>query len=329
MGRGLKRSFIGADFWTDEITLRADGGKYQGRQERKIEMGFLAYLAICVFWGLSSIATKIGLYGFEPFTFSFFRFFITVVVLLGYNLVKRKSLRLRKQDFKVITISAIVMYFLNSAFLMFATKRLDAGLIPILFALVPIVMVVIESVLNQKILVGPLGMIGIIGGVVGIFVVSIGNDSRNGSVDVVGLLLMGCAVLSWAGGSVYLKKKKIETSITTLLMYQMIVPLTFYALLTFYNGGPQIYGWSTQAIIGVFYMALIDTLLGSACYVYLLKRWKVSIVATYAYINPIVGLMGSYFFLNEMITMKKMIGMVIILFSVFLIQNEGRENRIR
>lgn len=290
-------------------------------------MGILAYLSICVFWGLSSIATKVGLEGFEPFTFSFFRFLITGIVLLIYNLIDRRSIRLRRDDFRVITISAMVMYFLNSAFLMFATERLDAGLIPILFALVPVVMVILETILNRKMMVGSAGVIGIIGGVAGIFVVSMGN-STGAKTDPIGLMLMGCAVLSWAGGSIYLKKQKVATSITVLLMYQTIVPLTFYTFLTFYNGGPEIYRWSFSAVCGVFYMALIDTLLGSACYVYLLKRWKVSIVATYAYINPVVGLIGSYFLLNESITVQKIFGMVIILGSVFLIQSDGKIRKL-
>lgn len=286
-------------------------------------MGILAYLSICVFWGLSSIATKVGLEAFEPFTFSFFRFLITGIVLLIYNLVNRKSIRLKREDFRVITISAMVMYFLNSAFLMFATKRLDAGLIPILFALVPVVMVILETILNRKMMVGIAGMVGIIGGVAGIFIVSTGN-SIGGQTDLIGLILMGCAVLSWAGGSIYLKKKKVETSITVLLMYQTVVPLAFYTFLTFYNGGPEVYYWSFSSVFGVFYMALIDTLLGSACYVYLLKRWKVSIVATYAYINPVIGLIGSYFLLGEDITIPKMLGMLVILGSVFLIQSDGK-----
>lgn len=290
-------------------------------------MGILAYLSICVFWGLSSIATKVGLEGFEPFTFSFFRFLITGIVLLIYNLIDRRSFRLRRDDFRVITISAMVMYFLNSAFLMFATERLDAGLIPILFALVPVVMVILETILNRKMMVGSAGVIGIIGGVAGIFVVSMGN-STGAKTDPIGLMLMGCAVLSWAGGSIYLKKQKVATSITVLLMYQTIVPLTFYTFLTFYNGGPEIYRWSFSAVCGVFYMALIDTLLGSACYVYLLKRWKVSIVATYAYINPVVGLIGSYFLLNESITVQKIFGMVIILGSVFLIQSDAKIRKL-
>lgn len=285
-------------------------------------MSIMAYFAICVFWGLSSIATKVGLASIEPFTFSFLRFLITGIVLLAYNLIKQKSIRVGGEDFKVIAVSATIMYFLNSAFLLFATDRLDAGLIPILFALVPVVMVVLETIIGRKMLVGIPGAIGIVGGIIGIAVVSFGNTSGAKS-DMLGLLCMGLAVFSWAGGSVYLKNKKINTSITILLMYQTIVPLAFYTALVVFRGGLIFYEADLRAIGGVLYMAIVDTLLGSACYVYLLKKWKVSIVSTYAYINPVVGLLGSYLILGESLAPQKILGMVIILGSVFLIQSDG------
>lgn len=285
-------------------------------------MGFLAYLAICVFWGLSSIATKLGLSGIEPFTFSFLRFFITGIILLIYNLAKHKSILLSRKDFRVITISSSSMYFLNSVFMMFATKRLDAGIVPILFALVPVVMVVLETILQRKMLVALAGIIGIIGGIIGIVIVSIG-DAVSGPIDIWGLILMGFGVLSWAGGSIYLKNKKIATSVSVLLMYQTLVPLAFYTVLIIFNGGPDIFDGNVFSIGGVLYMAIVDTLIGSACYIFLLKIWNVSVVSTYAYINPVVALIGSYFILGESITIQKFVGMIVILFAVFLIQKDS------
>lgn len=286
-------------------------------------MNVLAYITICTFWGLSSIATKIGLGGMDPFTFSFIRFLISGVILLIINWAKGKSIRINHQDLKVIVISAFMMYFMNSVFIMFATKRLDAGIVPILFSLVPVVMVIIETLIQRRMLVGIPGILGIIGGITGIGVVSLGAGTST-SVDILGLVLMLCAVSSWSSGSLYLKNKSINTSITVLLMYQTIVPMLTFLGIIIVKGGMIFTQPLGPAIGGVLYMALIDTLIGSACYVYLLKNWKVSIVATYAYINPIVGLIASYFILGESITFQKVVGMGIILFSVYLIQSDNR-----
>ena len=113
---------------------------------------------------------------------------------------------------------------------------------------------------------------------------------------------------------------------TVLLMYQALTPLLYYAVIVYARGGP-VFEWNPAAFGGVLYMAIADTIIGTACYVYLLKTWKMSIVATYAYINPIVGLFGAYFLLGESISMQKIAGMAVILFSVFLIQSDEKLRR--
>ncbi len=289
-------------------------------------MGILAYLAICIFWGLSSISIKFGLEGIEVFTFSYFRFLTTSMILVIYNLIKGKSFFIKKTDFKVIFLSATVMFFLNSMMIMFATQRLDAGIIPIVLSLVPVVMVLLESLLEKKLLVGPIGMIGILGGIAGIGIISMGAGAGAGAISIAGLGFLAAGILCWSSGSIYLRHKRIETSMTVLLMYQALTPLLYYAVIVYARGGPVL-EWNPAAFGGVLYMAIADTIIGTACYVYLLKTWKMSIVATYAYINPIVGLFGAYFLLGESISMQKIAGMAVILFSVFLIQSDEKLRR--
>lgn len=285
-------------------------------------MGIFAYLAICILWGMSTVAIKLGLQHIELITFNFFRFFSTSVILLAYNLAARKSLGIKKQDLKAIFFSATLMFFLMSMMVTLATNRLDAGVVSIIMCFVPVVMVVIESVLEKKLLVGGIGIIGIIGGIVGIGVISLGGGTGFG-LDPIGLLFMVGGVTSWAAGSMYIRRKTINTSLSVLLLYQALTPCLYYTLLLILSGGLS-FEYNLLSLGGALYMAIGDTIIGTACYVYLLKRWKTSVVATYAYINPIVGLIGAYFLLGESISLQKVQGMAIILFSVFLIQSDER-----
>ncbi len=280
-------------------------------------MGIFAYMAICVLWGLSSPAAKLGLENIDVFTFSFFRFLTTGSVLLLYNILRRKSIYLKKQDLKVIVISATVMFFMNSMMTMLATKRLDAGLVPIVLSLVPVVMVIMESVLQKKLLVGYAGIAGMFGGILGIAIISFGGGRLG--IDPLGLGFLAAGIMCWSSGSIYLKRKRIEASTTVLLMYQAFTPLLYYGAIVFASGGPKFH-WDPISFGGMFYIAIADTIIGTSSYIYLLKHWKMPLVATYAYINPIVGLFGAYILLGESISAQKLSGMAVILFSVFLIQ---------
>ena len=72
------------------------------------------------------------------------------------------------------------------------------------------------------------------------------------------------------------------------------------------------------------YMGVADSIIGLGSYMYLLKRWPTSVVSTYAYINPIVGLILSHLVLHELMNTQKMAGAVVILFSVLLIREDRR-----
>lgn len=283
-------------------------------------MGIFAYFAICVLWGMSSVAIKLGLQHIELFTFNFFRFFFTSILLLTYNILSQKSIRVKKQDLKIIFFSATLMFFLTSSFVSGATERLDAGVVSIMMALVPMVMVVMESILEKRLLVGSIGLVGILGGICGIGIISLGGGAGL-NIDMTGLLLVGAGVTCWASGSMYLRRKRIETSMSVLLLYQALTPSLYYGLILLFRGGPS-FEFNSLSFGGVLYMSVGDTIIGTACYVYLLKRWKTSLVSTYAYMNPIVGLFGAYLMLGESISHQKVQGMAIILISVFLIQSD-------
>lgn len=285
-------------------------------------MGIFAYFAICVFWGLSTVAVKLGLENIELFSFNFLRFITTGMILILYNLLRRKSILISREDFKVVLISATAMFFLNSTFIALATERLDAGIVPIVLSLVPIVMVVIESILERKVLVSPIGMTGIAGGILGIVIISFGN-SLGAGMDLKGLAFLATGIMCWSSGSLYLRRKRINASISVLLMYQALIPLVYYSAIILFKGG-LVYELSAASFGGMLYMGIVDTIIGSACYIYLLKNWKISVVSTYAYVNPVVGLLGAYLILGETVSAQKIQGMVVILISVYLIQSDEK-----
>ena len=77
-------------------------------------------------------------------------------------------------------------------------------------------------------------------------------------------------------------------------------------------------------VLPAVYMGITDSIIGLTSYIYLLRQWKTSMVATYAYINPVVGMVLSALILREEITFFKVLGMVVILIAVLLIQQDER-----
>jgi drug/metabolite transporter (DMT)-like permease len=91
-----------------------------------------------------------------------------------------------------------------------------------------------------------------------------------------------------------------------------------YLNLAFYQSQYQLPEPSLKSLVSVILLAVLGSSLAFSSFNWLLKNSKPSIVATYAYVNPIVSLFAAYFFLNETITLIQFLYTIMILLSVYL-----------
>jgi drug/metabolite transporter (DMT)-like permease len=75
--------------------------------------------------------------------------------------------------------------------------------------------------------------------------------------------------------------------------------------------------WSTVAAIA--WLAVPCGVIAFTAYVYALKALPTSIVATYAFVTPMVGVAGGALLLNERLTAQTITAMLVILLGVGLI----------
>jgi hypothetical protein len=76
---------------------------------------------------------------------------------------------------------------------------------------------------------------------------------------------------------------------------------------------------SLDAWMAVLYLVVLGSIAGFSAYVWLLKQRSAMQVSTYAYVNPVVAVLLGVFFANEKISSIQIIGLIIILASVFMI----------
>ncbi|MFM7193356.1 MAG: DMT family transporter, partial [Bacteroidota bacterium] len=89
--------------------------------------------------------------------------------------------------------------------------------------------------------------------------------------------------------------------------------------------------WSTvtygsEVIVVISYMVLVGSVFTYFCYLYALRRLPVTIISTYAYINPIVAMVLGWMLLDEKLNTRIITGMIITLSGVFLV-NKGFNQR--
>ena len=72
------------------------------------------------------------------------------------------------------------------------------------------------------------------------------------------------------------------------------------------------------------YLVVVGSIVAFSCFQWLLHNAPTSIVATYAYVNPVVAVLLGAAFLGEPLTMRTLIAGAAIVASVVLIVGGGR-----
>jgi drug/metabolite transporter (DMT)-like permease len=78
-------------------------------------------------------------------------------------------------------------------------------------------------------------------------------------------------------------------------------------------------GVTTKSVLGVVYLIFIGSLIGFVSYGWLLQNAPISLVATYAYVNPIVAVLLGNWFASEPLEPRIWLAAAIIVGSVMFI----------
>lgn len=287
---------------------------------------YIAYFNICVLWGTSNVVGKIALSGLNTSVFTCIRYMITGSILLAITLLFKLKLPKKLSEWKKLIMISLLMIFFTVGLIALGNKYTDSGMVTMIIATVPIFTTIIECFILKDYNISIKGAIGLIGGFVGIVII-VFYGSTSLKADFIGIICSLLAAICWSIGSIYSKSNTVEGSVIAQTAAEGLLAAFLFYIVGKITGDFVITNITFKSLIPVFYLAIFDSLIGFISYIYLLKIWKSSKVATYAYVNPVVALILGAIVLNEAITIGKIFGMIIIIISVILIQND-KSNKI-
>jgi drug/metabolite transporter (DMT)-like permease len=155
-------------------------------------------------------------------------------------------------------------------------------------------------------------------GVITIFAKDL-NVSLEFNVFLGGLCLFG-AVVSWALGSIYWKYKQLSVRPIMGASIQMLIAGILQTLLGFALGEQNSFQLTQNGFFALAYLIVFGSILGYASYIYSVSNLPLSLVSTYAYINPVIALLLGWYFLDEPLTITVFIAAGLILAGVSLVK---------
>ena len=147
-------------------------------------------------------------------------------------------------------------------------------------------------------------------------------------MQLFGTLAVIAAGLSWAAGSIYgLRASTPRSALQTagMQMFSGGLVLLLVSLLMGEWSRVDIAAVSANSWYGLAYLLIFGSLLGFTAYSWLMKNAAPSMVATYAYVNPIIAVFLGWLIAGETFTGQMLIGAGVIVGSVVLITSQGND----
>ena len=281
---------------------------------------YFAWITICIVWGTTYLAIRIGVADLPPMLFAGLRWIIAgilMTVLLNLRAYKFPGLK----DLKHLAIVGILLIGIANGLVVVAEQWLPSGLTALILSTLPFWVVGMEYFLPNRPKINLFIIVELLLGTSGVVVIFARDLNIAVDLNILlgGLCLLG-AVIAWAAGSIYWKYKKTEVRPMMGASIQMLIAGILQTALGLILGEHNSFHLTQNGVFALGYLIVFGSILGYASYIYSITNLPLSLVSTYAYINPIIAILLGSYFLSEPLTITVFIAAGLILIGVALVK---------
>ena len=177
------------------------------KNQRGLLFAYLSLAAICIIWGTTYLALRVGVTQFPPFLFSTLRFLIAGPILIAFMLTLGNASWPDRKTLYHQAISGFFMTTLGISVVGYAEVYVSSGVAAIICSVMPIWTILINLVVNKDERPNWLIILGLITGLSGIVMIFGEHLAEFSDSNYrTGIFLTFAANLCWAIGSVWIKK---------------------------------------------------------------------------------------------------------------------------
>jgi drug/metabolite transporter (DMT)-like permease len=274
----------------------------------------VALATVYVVWGSTYLAMRITDRSLPPLLMSSARFLIAGSLLYA---VTARGRRPSWREWRAAAIVGALLLGIGNAGVAWAETRLPSGLAALIVAIIPLYVAVFDWAIFGRRLSTP-AVIGLIVGFAGVaLLVRPGGTAHAG----VALALLG-TTSAWAAGSLYARGAPLPKSPLVSASMQMLCAGVLLAVAGAVGGeinDVHRASFSAEPLLAVAYLVVFGSLAAFSAYAWLIKNVRISVVATYAFVNPVVAVVLGALFLGESITLPIVAAGAAIVVAVVLI----------
>lgn len=288
---------------------------------------YAALAVVCVLWGTTYLALRVGVLNFPPFLFTVLRQCAAGILLVGFMRLVTGIAFPSGKHLANQAVAGLLMISIGNGLVGYAEVYVSSGVAAVICSMMPIWMILINLAVTSDekptfpILLGfGIGMSGILL----IFGEHLGEFSNPDYFW--GIILIFVANIGWAAGSVWMKKKNQQSNALMNAGLQMLFGGLFLVPVSLVFDDYTNVTWSLDAAWSLLYLVLFGSIAAYGCYSYAVKKLPMTIVSLYAYVNPIVAVMLGTLLLGERFNVRIGIAMLITIAGIYIV-NRGYQVR--
>jgi drug/metabolite transporter (DMT)-like permease len=282
-------------------------------------------LAIYLIWGSTYLAIRFAVETIPPFLMAAIRFLIPGIFLFLSRRLAGDPEPTRL-EWKSTAIIGLLLLVGGNGGVTWAEQYIPSGVAALVIGSVPLWIILLNLFrpegrrLNKRVILGAL--VGFVGIALLIGPTQLIGSSEN--IHPLGIITILLAAIFWSAGSLYSRNARMPASPLLSTGMEFLaggIGLLIMAGLTGEFSQVNFSNISSRSLFSLGYLIIFGSLIGFVAYTWLLRNVPITLVSTYAYVNPVIAILLGHLLAQEPLNLRILFAAGIIISSVFLINS--------
>jgi drug/metabolite transporter (DMT)-like permease len=271
-----------------------------------------AILILYVVWGSTYLGIRVAVETIPPFVLAASRFAIAgLVMLAAVAILRRGAVEMpTRREWRDCFIIGTLLMGGGMGLVAWGEQTIPSGIAGVLIAMMPVWVAI-------------LGRVGIATGMLGVIVLVGQGIAVDGSLQPAGVAALILSPIAWATGSLFSAhgaRLPRDPFLTTGL--QMLCGSLVLAGMAVVTGELRSFdpaAVSAESLVAFVYLFAVGSLVAFTAYAWVLRKAPLPLVATYAFVNPVIAVILGSLILGETVSPTQLVAGGIIVAGVALI----------
>jgi len=277
--------------------------------------------AVCLFWGTTYLAIRIGVRTIPPGLFGGLRFLTAGLIFLAYLRWRGHAFPQRRELLDMVIVG-IALLAISNGLVIWAEQWVPSSIAALLVATLPFWMAGFEAVVSAGERLTLRKVMGIVIGFSGLVILFAPEIKTSfDTAYLKGVLALLFAPFCWAAGSMYSKSRPAKSHPLMAATIQMIVAGIALLLVGTLAGEGQRFSFDLEGLAATAYLIVFGSIVGYGSFIYALAKLPATKVSMYAYVNPVIAVLLGWLILSERMDWNVILATAVVLLGVVLVKS--------